>query len=244
MELEDLQTSVHDWWSKRAPEHDLDVTVYYGDPDTAPERGQDCYYDSDWDGRDRTEPPTATYLTVPRTYWGSYNDSSTYERSNYEALQRDYPDTFIVRQTDNSQELLLSFNTYIPDTLGEAIEHILTGFLYDEEHHWELEQRLLREWWDDRGFDGEYKYTVQQLLADDEYEYPLDDLKVTDEWLEAEWWRLVREYDDATVCDDAETVYFRDEVVSGIAHRVVDQIIADWNARVTWLADRQEGLFT
>jgi hypothetical protein len=234
--------TVKRWFAEAILEHHHMPTVipFYADPDTAPEAGDTVSWDSDWYTYDETTAPTAFYLAVPETSYG-YNTGLT-PRSNHLALLQDYPNAFVIMEESSDNAVLyLPMDGTLPDGAAESLTRLLDYGLYDEEHYSELEQQLLTEWWDTNGI-GDFMWDLERALTGDRCGH-MADFKVTGEWVKEYVWAEFRAADCPIEVEDAYTVQFSDQFYQQALEAVEDQIIWDWDAKVTWLTDRQEGLF-
>lgn len=237
--------NVKTWLAKAVTERyaDLDIATFHGrDPDDAPAGGDTACWDTDWANTFGREP-MAHYLVVPDTEWGGY-PTGVIQRSNFTALLQDYPSTFVRMELTQNEALYLPLEADIPDTLADALTGLLEYPIYDEEHYYEMRHSLLVEWWDGTGIEDFVYELCKQLTDDSDEHFAFADFKVTRQWISDQVWAAVRREDnDPTYEDDANTVCFTTEFMDSCVDEIGNQIIWDWNARVTWLADRQEGLF-
>lgn len=233
--------TVKDWFAEATTDHHATIALwpFYGEPDDAPEPGAEASYDSDWFTYDGAEP-SVYFLEVPETTWGY--GGGLIPRSNYETLVEDFPGTFIKFEVSgNATTLLLPLDATLDDELPEVMFSLLKYGLRDDEHYWMLEQRLLTEWWDTGGID-DFMWDLEKAVTGDRTG-DLADFKVTKDWVKAYVWTEFRRADWPVEVEDAYTVQFTDRFYKQALEAVEDQLVWDWNAKVTWLTDRQEGLF-
>ena len=239
---------VKDWYANNLGTYlDLELRAWVGDTDETPVVG--LMHESREDEWATTDADTnaPVFLRVPCTTWGDHT-GSLFDRSNYNCFVRDYPNTFIraVDMWDN-RGLLLPWDAELDTSLGDAILNLENYPLYDEDHHSELRHSLAVEAFNERQFDGDYVYTINELIHEDAYTMDVlrRDFQVTDQWLKDQFWAFIRSTDDCEwiVEDSATEVYVSGTVIERAAESVIDTLVADWNAKVTWLTDRQEGLF-
>lgn len=90
-----------------------------------------------------------THLSVEGTTWGDYCGGMV-QRSNWEALQRDYPGIFIdMTAHPGAHTLVLPLDVEVDEDLLDILVKIRDEYpLYDEEHHSALEMQLAEEAWE------------------------------------------------------------------------------------------------
>lgn len=94
----------------------------------------------------------ATVVLHHITGWGDYA-GSVYDRSNFECLQRDYPDTFGEDWSGYGYHVLtLPLDEDIDPDLVEILRELADEYpVYDDCAIWELEEKLEQEDWDSYG---------------------------------------------------------------------------------------------
>lgn len=241
-------STVKDWVAKAITQHyaDLELRTFHGtDPDDAPAPGDSVDWDNDWH-----EPiygdrrPLAHYLVVPNTNWGNDSSTSTIDRSNHLALLQDYPNAFVQMSYAWTDALYLPLEAQLPDTLEEALTGLLNYPIYDEDHYSTLRQELLTDWWETSGR-NDLVYELCKSMTDtgDDGEFR-EQFKIDLEWIDQIVHTEARSWDrDLEAEDDATSVYYTYEFMDHCKDTLEMLILADWNAKVTWLPDRQEGLF-
>lgn len=165
-----------------------------GDAPTAGGYGSLGY---DWE---QTDKDHAEFVEFPYTTWGDYV-GGTVERSNYNSLLRDFPDTFIHITGGYFSHTLYLPMPYGPN--GQALVEIMAGLenypLYDEEDHSQLEMDIAWDAWE------------QYLKADIVREWEID----TDDWTDDDWefvkgryYSLTWEQDYGPESESADSVHF------------------------------------
>ena len=89
-------------------------------------------------------------VLIDSAHRSDYGNSSTYTRSNLEALQNDYPDTFLVigYSSHDGMTLALPLDAQIPEHLADILRGLEDYPVYDEQHMAGLEQEIESEAWD------------------------------------------------------------------------------------------------
>lgn len=237
---------VSEWYARNLEEiSDAELTRYVGDPEDPPLVGHTYgWHYSDWDIDHQYTPDDGiVFLSVPCTYWDD-NNGSLIDRSNREALWEDFPNTFVKLERGIGGELLLPWDGDIDDTVAAAIHRLLDYGIYDDDHHYQLRDDMVMQYWESSQYEGDYVYTINKLIHEDEPDVR-DTFKVDDKWLNDQFWTYVRNLgnDDWIEEMNADTVYVSQDAIEDCAKEVIDTLIADWNAKVTWLHERTEGLF-
>lgn len=82
--------------------------------------------------------------------WGDYNNTGTYHRANFEALQEDYPEVFVVigYSSHDGQSLALPLAASIPESLADILRGLDDYPVYDEDRMSKIEMQIEDEAWD------------------------------------------------------------------------------------------------
>lgn len=182
--------------------------------------------DLDWQQRPwNTDRPT--FVLLEFASWGDYAGSS-YTRSNYRSLLRDFPDTFVDVYGDHGYSALaLNLATYVPEHLADCLNNLADQYpVYDEGDWSELEMELQTEGWANHGREDFRREIVSQLRnlgwlgsvgvdADDLAE------SITDEQLDRLFWDAYSqgEHRVEMECEDAVSAYFRTDDLAAFVAR-------------------------
>lgn len=142
------------------------------------------------DGRwlDEEEQSRGGLVILNSAQWGDYDNSATWHRANYVALQNDYEETFIHvgLSSHDGLALALPLSASIPESLADILRGLEDYPVYDEGVLSEIEMKIEDEAWDswvqwDLTREIEKAYEVQTGQEWDTFE-PV--------WAEAEQWTL------------------------------------------------------
>ncbi|MEW1959778.1 hypothetical protein [Kineococcus sp. NPDC059986] len=174
----------------------------------------------------------ADLFIIDATSWGEYSGgSSDIQRSNFRALLRDFPESFVVIGSSGHDGMALGLpaGMGIDPSLVEIIEGLAEYPLYDEEDHSELLEEVWTEGWD---------YRVQDVRADlERMEITFED---STEVVDNDW---IQEHYEAhrNVCHWGPTFDGADTAVmpEGDHERVMAEVVKDYRVVVfNWLMGR------
>lgn len=182
--------------------------------------------DLDWQQRTYGYTDRPTFVILEFASWGDYTGSS-YTRSNYRSLLRDFPDTFVdVYGSYGYSALALNLATYIPDHLADCLAQLADEYpVYDEEDMGELETELQTEGWANHGredFRREIVSHLRNLGWLGSVGVDADDLaeSITDDQLDRLFWDAYSndEHRVAMECEGADSAYFlTDDLAAHVA---------------------------
>jgi hypothetical protein len=157
-----------------------------------PEVGSSWYYGA-WDVTD-----SGTWAVIDLATYSDYS-GSTCERSNCEALQEDYPDTFCeVWGGYGTTGLIVPLATIDDEStgIGDILRALDDYPIYDEDHLTWLEMRLADESWS-HYLGGDVRYDLDDCLGD-----------ISDHDLQTMYYTITSDQPEPYICEDAVSAYF------------------------------------
>jgi hypothetical protein len=155
--------------------------------------------------------------------WGEYDNSSTYNRSNYRVLVESYGDWLVTINNGNDRDgrgLALIVGSVVPTELLRIIDGLSDYPVIDESDLSELESELTEEMWD-----RWVRFDLPRDLVDAGVSDDVLD-QITDNSLQSAFWGVVSDLSLYPHAESADSMVFGRDEWSDIVETLADRLSA------------------